>query len=428
LSKSVWIVSYYWPPAGGSGVQRWVKQARYLDEAGWRVQVCCPEQPDIPDSDASLAEEIPPSVRVHRRPIVEPYGLYRKVFRKKESAVRLDRIGDSRSDRIATWVRGNLFIPDPRVGWAAPTAAWLARQLRKDPVDVVVTTGPPHSVHLIGLALKRMLGQPWVADLRDPWTGWAYLDNLPISPPARSVHRVAERAVLRSADLVVTVSESWASDLRDLGARRCEVVTNGFDPRDFESAALPDDGRFRISHVGNMHGPANPTALWRALAHLVDDEPGLADELTIELVGPENPTATEELRAFGLQRFVDAPGSVPHAEAVKRMRRASVLLLTLGPLPGFVGCLPGKAFEYLAARRPILSVSEPGGEVARFLDQTGAGESLAHNDEAGLRDAVRGLYRRHRAGDLEVPALDLTPWTRRALVEKYGRLLTQAGR
>ncbi|HOP44190.1 MAG TPA: glycosyltransferase, partial [Flavobacteriales bacterium] len=235
--KRVLIVTYYWPPNGGAGVQRWLKFVKYLPQHGWQPVVYTPENPELVAEDPGLLDDVPREAEVIKRRISEPYGLYKRltgrgVKEKVHTAFLSEEKREGWRDRMALWVRSNFFIPDARVGWVGPSVRFLKQYLREHPVDVIVTTGPPHSMHLIGLRLKRALGIRWVADFRDPWTNIDFYRQLKLSRSADRRHRRLEAEVLREADTVVAVGWTLADELRDLGAKRVEVITNGFDPAD----------------------------------------------------------------------------------------------------------------------------------------------------------------------------------------------------
>lgn len=366
------VITYYWPPNGGAAVQRWLKMVKYLPGHGWKPVVYTPENPEIILPDAALELEVPAEAEIIRRPITEPYTWYKRLTgRKADERVHLGFIkeegrGGWRED-LAVWVRGNAFIPDARVWWVRPSVRFLRKYLAEHPVDAVVTTGPPHSMHLIGLALKKRLGIRWIADWRDPWTNIDFYRQLKLTRAADRKHHRLEREVVTHADVNVAVGWTMAAELDVLGSRRTEVVTNGFDPADVPAPPVPPDEAYSLVHVGNMTASRNIPALWHALATLCREDADFAQRFTLRLVGPVDQTVLAGVAEAGLAEKVERTGTVDHAQAMRAMQRARVLLLSVNDTPNAKGVLTSKLFEYLAVGRPILAVGPADGDVARVL-------------------------------------------------------------
>ena len=217
--RRVLVISYYWPPSGGSGVQRWVKFVKYLPSEGWEPVVFAPENADYPALDPSLASEIPADIKVLRGRIWEPYAAYRKLTGAKSTEVTEISSGKKTfKQRLSLWIRANLFVPDPRIGWVKPSVKTLLQYLQEHPVDAIVTTGPPHSVHLIGQKLHKATGIPWIPDFRDPWSRMYYLRYLPMTAATWRKLRAQEQAVLDECSTVLTctplVKEPTATMMR----------------------------------------------------------------------------------------------------------------------------------------------------------------------------------------------------------------------
>ncbi|MCB9199677.1 MAG: glycosyltransferase family 4 protein [Flavobacteriales bacterium] len=389
--KRVLIVTYYWPPNGGAGVQRWLKFVKYLPQHGWQPVVYTPENPELVAEDPGLLDDVPREAEVIKRRISEPYGLYKRltgrgVKEKVHTAFLSEEKREGWRDRMALWVRSNFFIPDARVGWVGPSVRFLKQYLREHPVDVIVTTGPPHSMHLIGLRLKRALGIRWVADFRDPWTNIDFYRQLKLSRSADRRHRRLEAEVLREADTVVAVGWTLADELRDLGAERVEVITNGFDPADVPDPPEPVDERYSLVHVGSLTATRNAPGLWKALAKRCADDPEFAARFVLRFVGPVDHTVLDSIEEAGLADNLERIGPVDHAQAMREMQRARVLLLLLNDTANAKGILTSKLFEYLAVGRPILAVGPKDGDVARVLK---APHVLVERGEEGAVDLGR---------------------------------------
>jgi glycosyltransferase involved in cell wall biosynthesis len=370
--KRVLIITYYWPPNGGAGVYRWLKFSKYLPQFGWQPVVYTPTNPELTAEDPELAKDIAPEVEVVQQPITEPFSLYKRFTgRKQEERVQTAFLNEGGKrgwkEDLALWIRSNLFIPDARVWWVKPSVKHLKEYLRKNPVDAIITTGPPHSMHLIGLGLKRATGIPWIADFRDPWTDIDYYGQLTLSQWADRKHHRLEKEVLQAADKVVTVSWSWEKDLAAIGGRPVEVITNGFDPADVPSPPAAPDEAWSLVHIGSMSATRDCPELWRTLAALKAESAEFAKRFVIRFVGPVDLSIVESITAAGLGDHIERLGRVSHAEAMREMQRARVLLLPINDTPNSAGILPGKVFEYLSVGRPILAVGPATGDIARVL-------------------------------------------------------------
>ena len=374
--KRLLIISYYWPPTGGSGVQRWVKFSKYLPEHGWQPVIYTPENPERLAYDESLLADIPECAEVIRRRIVEPYGLYRKLFGRSGGEVNpLNSSGKSLKSKLSRVVRGNLFIPDPRVSWVRCSVRFLKKYLREHPVDAVVTTGPPQSMHLIGRGLKRSLGLPWIADFRDPWTRMFYYKHLCLSKFADRKHHRLEQGVLDEADLVLAVSPPVRDDFQAQTGTPVHLITNGYDEDDFpvREPGSRRDGKFRIVHTGLFAADGNPLKLWDALARRCREDEDFAQRLEIRLAGKTDAPVLEAIRERGLGAQLVDLGYLPHSRVVQEQQEADLLILPLRHEPEYAKVLPGKIFEYIASGRPVLGIGQEDGAAAAILRDSGAG-------------------------------------------------------
>ena len=398
--KRLLIITYYWPPTGGSGVQRWVKFSKYLPEHGWQPVIYTPENPEQLARDESLLSDVPACAEVIKTRILEPYAVYRRLTGGKqgEEVNPVNAQKKNWKQRLSLWIRGNCFIPDPRIGWVRPSVRFLKKYLREHPVDAVVTTGPPHSVHLIGRGLKRALGVHWIADFRDPWTEMFYYKHLGLTAASdRRQHRL-EQSVLDEADTVISVTPLVQKDFQAKTKTPVVLITNGFDEDDFvgsgsapaepftrtgsgASEAQSDSGAgaaavptYRLVHTGLFAADGNPLNLWDALARRCGEDPSFRARLEIRLAGKVDRAITDAIRARGLGGNLVELGYLPHDETVREQRAADILLLPLRQEPEYAKVLPGKIFEYLAARRPVLGIGQEDGAAAAVLRDAGAGE------------------------------------------------------
>lgn len=431
----VLVVTYYFPPAGGPGVQRTLKTVRYLRDAGFEPVVLTVEAGAFPSRDASLEADVPEGVRVIRTAAPDPLALYGRLTGRGAGAVPTGAVSDAGwASRLALWVRANVFLPDARVGWV-PFAKHAGRRALGDaqrdaePFAAVVTSGPPHSVHLVGRRLRKT-GVPWVADFRDPWTGINFYDDLPMSAAARGLDRWLERRVLRGADAVTTVSPTWAALLRERGGLpegAVTVVHNGVDEADLGAAEGlgPRRDAFVLAHVGSLYATRNPTAVWEAVRRL--HERGEAERLVIRLVGRTDPAVLEAAEATGAP--VEAVPYVAHDEAVREQARAGLLLLSIEPFAADRGMITGKLYEYLASGRPVLGVGPPDGDAAALLAETGGGRMVARDDVAGLEAEILRHYRAWAEGEPlgGAPWEAVAPYTRRAQTLRLAEVIRGVG-
>ena len=380
------IITYYWPPTGGSGVQRWLKFSKYLPENGWQPVIYTPSNPEQLAVDESLLEEIPPEAEVLKQPIREPYAIYHRLAGKRSSkGAGVNPINSQKKSwkqKLMLWVRSNFFVPDPRSGWVRPSVDFLCRYLKQNPVDVIITTGPPHSVHLIGRGVHKLVGVPWVADFRDPWTRMFYFENLPFLPWVRKRHFAMEKAVLDEADAVISVTPRVRADFVAQTDTPVFLITNGYDESDF-AAALPPrtDGKFRLVHTGLFASDGNPLELWKALAGLCAESEEFASRLEIRLAGKVDTEIVEAVREAGLGAQLRLLGYLPHPESVAELRQADVILLPLRHGPEYSKVYPGKIFECMAAAAGpsapcILGIGPEDSAAADLLRATGTGEMI----------------------------------------------------
>ena len=352
--RRVLIITYYWPPIGGSGVQRWVKFAKYLPSLGWQPVVYTPSNPEQLAVDESLLADIPADVEVLKQPIREPYAVYRRLVgggASKGAGVNpINAQKKTWKQRLMLWVRSNFFVPDPRAGWVRPSVRFLSDYLLEHPVDVIVTTGPPQSVHLIGRGLHRKLGVPWVADFRDPWTRMFFFENLPLLPCVRRRHFKLEKSVLDEATAVVSVTPRVQADFTSMTSTPVHLITNGYDESDFAAELPPrSDGKFRVVHTGLFASDGNPIELWKALAGLCSESSDFASRLEIRLAGKVDPEIVDSIVEAGLGAQLHLLGYLPHSESVAELRQADIILLPLRHSPEYSKVYPGKIFECMAA-------------------------------------------------------------------------------
>lgn len=418
------IITYYWPPAGGPGVQRWLKFVKYFREFGIEPLVFVPKNPSYPLVDENFSAEIPPDIEIIKFPINEPYR-WARLFSKKKTRQMSSGIMPKKKpsflERLLLFIRGNLFIPDARVGWVRPSVKFLKRYVAQNPVDVIITTGPPHSLHLIGMQLQKKMDIKWIADFRDPWTTIHYHKSLRLTQASEKKHKLLEAEVLNSADRIVVTSPSTKKEFSALTPKPITVITNGHDLA--EAGHTTVDASFSISHIGSLLSERNPVLLWRVLSEISNADTSFRADLQLNFAGAVSGEVEESLRQHGLLDHCFFLGYVPHAKAVALQRKSQLLLLVEMDRQETRAIIPGKLFEYLAARRPILAIGPAGSDMEGIIQETGAGKFFTYNEEARMKEELLQLYRKYKTGKLQVQAQGIEKYSRRALTESMASVI-----
>jgi hypothetical protein len=428
-AKKVLIITYYWPPIGGAGVQRWLKFSKYFKDFGWEPVIYTPSNPDFPINDETLLKDISANTTVLKTAITEPYDIYRKIMRKKKTeTVNQGFLSEGKENKwlqsLMIWVRGNFFIPDARKFWIKPSVSYLSDYIQKNKIDAIISTGPPHSMHLIALGLKLKHHLPWIADFRDPWTQIDFYDQLKLTAMADKKHKKLEKSVLTNANKVVTVSKSWGKDLEKLGGREVNVITNGFDADDFPvnegNVLLPG---FLMHHIGALNKDRNPHVLWKALGEICKENAEFKNDLKLKFTGKTDAAVFESLKQHDLMSNAEKTDYMPHSEVVKLLLKSPILLLPLNDTPNVSGIVPGKLFEYLAAKRPIFSIGDINGDTAAIIKETNAGTMVSFKDYEGTKAAVLELYQKYKTGQLIINSSAIDKYSRKNCAAEYTQLL-----
>lgn len=426
--KKLLIITYYWPPAGGAGVYRWLKFSKYLRESGWEPVIYTSEGGEYSVTDNSLVKDVPENITVLKQPVWEPYNIYKKfIGQKKEEKINVGFLSVNKkkkfTEKFAIWIRGNFFIPDARRFWIKPSVKYLIKYLKENPVDAMVSTGPPHSMHMIAYGIKQRMDIPWIADFRDPWTYIDFYHELMLTGFADRKHHRLEQYVLKNADKVVTVSWDWARDFERLGAKNVEVITNGFDEDDLIKNNIIPDKKFSLTHIGSLVKSRNPHGLWKALQELVTENREFKNDLEIKLVGKVDFSVIESIKELQLDSNTHLVDHMSHNEVMKVIQQSQVLMLLINNTPNAMGIIPGKFFEYLSTRRPILCIGIPESDIARILSETGAGSTVNFDDAEGMKRYLLELYQKYKSGRLNNISNDIEKYSRRSLCHSVANLL-----
>ncbi|MGM0392186.1 MAG: glycosyl transferase family 1, partial [Bacteroidota bacterium] len=327
--KKVLIITYYWPPAGGPGVQRWLKFVKYLRDFDIEPVVYIPENPDYPLMDETLKNEIPKDISILKKRIFEPYFLAGMFSKKQTSTISSGIINAEKEQsfiqKLLLFIRGNFFIPDARKFWVKPSIKYLSEYIQKNNIDTIITTGPPHSVHLIGLGLKEKQAIRWIADFRDPWTSIGYHKKLKLTETSEIKHKNLEKKVLKEASDIITTSFTTKAEFEKLTNTTITVITNGYDFLPTSEVKL--DEKFTISHIGSLLSGRDPKNLWLVLGELVKEDLDFSKDFQLKLVGAVSDEVVNSIKNSGLQEHFDLIGYVSHPEALRIQRSSQVLLL-----------------------------------------------------------------------------------------------------
>ncbi len=424
--KRALIITYYWPPAGGPGVQRWLKFVTYLKDFGVEPIVYVPKDPHYPLVDEDLLEDVPNNITVLKQLIKEPYRFAKFFSKKKTEAMSsgiLPKKKQSIVERLLLYIRGNFFIPDARIGWVKPSVSFLKDYLNNEAVDVVITTGPPHSLHLIGLQLKQHLGIKWLADFRDPWTTIHYHKSLQLTGASERKHKELEKKVLNTADRITVTSPRTKEEFEQITKSPISVITNGYEEVAIGEVAL--DTSFSIAHIGSLLSERNPKILWEVLAELASESSDFSQDLEIVLVGAVSESIHDTISDYGLQSNCKVVGYVSHAEALQFQHRSQLLLLIEMDRPETRAIIPGKLFEYMAAKRPIIAIGPAESDVEQLLTKTRAGDYFLYNQKAELKETICRLYSTFKEGKITIDSDSVKQFSRKALTEKLATLIKQ---
>ena len=423
--KKVLIITYYWPPAGGPGVQRWLKFVKYLPDFGIEPIVYCPENPNYPIVDASLVSDVSPNLTVLKTPIREPYK-WAQLFSKSKTAnlskgLISNRKKQSIVEKLLLFVRGNFFIPDARVSWVRPSVSFLSDYITEHQIDTIITTGPPHSLHLIGLQLKQNHAIKWVADFRDPWTQIGYHKKLKLSYFAQKIHKKLETTVLQTADEIVVTSLKTKTIFSELTTTPITVLTNGFDFEIINDSTL--DSKFTVSHIGSLLEGRNPYILWKVLSDLIKDSDEFASVFQLNFIGSVSTGVMDAIRIYGLENYINNIGYVPHNEALEYQKKAQLLLLIEENSKETEYIIPGKLFEYMASKRPIIAIGPEVSDIEKILNQTRSGTYFRYDEAVALRTLLLEHFDAYQTQQLNVDSKGLEAYSRKSLTQQLAQKL-----
>lgn len=421
--QKILVIAYYWPPAGGPGVQRWLKFVKYLPEFGFEPIIYVPENPSYPITDKKLVDEIPKNIKVLKKPIQEPYGWAGFLSKKKTKTISSGIIQEKDPtflEKLLLWIRGNFFIPDARKLWVKPSISYLAKVIADEGIKTVITTGPPHSLHLIGLGLKQKYAIQWITDFRDPWTSIGYHKKLRLSPSSARKHKELEKRVLSVADKIIVTSNTTKQEFEAITDKPIKVITNGFDET---LEPTEQDSKFTISHIGSLLTGRNPMALWEVLHDLILNNEAFNKAVKVQLAGVVGEEVLKSIHDFELDAHVQQMGYLSHDNVLEVQQKSQVLLLLEIDSEETKGIIPGKLFEYLNAKRPILAIGPEEWEAGLMVTNAGAGKVFTHSESADLKNVLLDWFGQYQKGTLQCKSDHVAQFHRRALTEALAKFI-----
>lgn len=426
--KKVLIITYYWPPAGGPGVQRWLKFVKYLPEFHIEPIVYVPENPSYPLLDNDLQKDVNENVTILKNKIFEPYQLAsflgKKQTKKMNAGIITKSSKQTWKEKFLLWVRGNLFIPDARVFWVNSSVKFLKKYISENQIDTIITSGPPHSLHLIGLKLKKQNPKiKWISDFRDPWTTIGYHKELKLSAWAEKKHKNLEKNVLQISDEIIVTSPRTKLEFQNITSKNIHVITNGFDKEIIENIIL--DTKFTLAHIGSLLSERNPIILWESLGELIQENLNFATHFSLKLVGAISDEVLKTIDQFIPKHYIDNKGYVSHNEALVEQRKSQILLIIEINSKDTKCIIPGKVFEYINSERPIIAIGPNDSDFEDIITETKTGFFFNYDQKSALKNQILNYFEDYLNQNLKVSALNLEKYTRLNLTEKLSQILHQ---
>lgn len=407
-------------------MQRWLKFVKYLREFEIEPVMFVPGNPSYPIEDNELENEIPEDLQVIQKEIFEPYQLA-SLFSKKETktistGIISEEENQSFLQKVLLYIRGNFFIPDARKFWVKPSVEFLEDFLLIENIDTIITTGPPHSLHLIGLRLKNKLSIKWVADFRDPWTQIGYHSKLKLTAKSRQKHEMLEREVLQTADEIIVTSFTTKAEFKTKTKKPVTVITNGYDEEEV-TREFALDMAFSFSHIGSLLSGRNPIVLWEVFKEIIEENKPFSEAFKLRLVGSVSSEVIKRIEAFGLGSYLEIKTYVSHTQALKKQRESQVLLLLEVNSEKNRGIIPGKLFEYINSGRPVLGIGPEEWDVEQIIKECHAGECFTYSDKTGLKKYILSLFADFQQGKLFSEAINTEKYSRKFLTSELAKLL-----
>ncbi len=417
MSKKVLIITYYWPPAGGPGVQRWLKLSNYLLENNVKPIIYAPSNPKYPSIDESLLEDVNSEIEVIKQPIFEPFGNLFSKIRKKGIPKKKDQ---SIFDKFLIYLRGNLFIPDSRIFWVNSSVNFLSKYILENNIESIITTGPPHSLHLIGLKLKSILNISWYADFRDPWTKINYHKELKLSLRSKKKHLELESKVLNSCDRIIVTSNKLLNEYNKIAKTPISLITNGFD---YQKLQLELDEEFSITHIGRLLPERNPKILWNALKELCIINKNFKNNLKINFIGNVSENLRNEMKTNDLENSVVYHNYIKYNDTIPYLIKSQILLLIESDDNESSYAIPAKIFEYINSGRPIIAIGPKDSEIKLIIDETKSGKYFLYSEYDELLSYLSNSYYKYESKNLHSTSINIDKYHRKNLAKKLSQII-----
>jgi glycosyltransferase involved in cell wall biosynthesis len=407
--KKFLFITYYYPPAGGPSVQRIIRIIQHMRKNGWLCVVLTVNKGDYTTVDPQLVERIPVDTQVIRSNFFEPYKLYRKLTGKKQDekiplAVLSSHSKASWKEKIANTIRMNLFIPDGRIGWYRPGVKAGLKAIKNDPdIKLVISSGPPHTVHLIASTIVKKTGLPFVADFRDPWIFIDYYSEIKRSFLTVALDKYLEGKVLRRADAITVIGPSCRDQIvkhhKDINTQKTHIIYNGFDPDLYsDQKSAPPKDLFILTYIGNLPFNRYTPSFYQAIADLKYEYKIEPKKFQVHFYGNVDAAVRKEICGFNIDDFLYFHEFVPHQRAIKAILQSHLLLLIINDTPTKKGIVPGKMFEYLATGRYILGIGPTEGDAVDVFNETGCGMFFDYQDGDSIKKFLLEQYQKWHCG------------------------------
>ena len=423
MDKKVLIISYYWPPAGGPGVQRWMKFVKYLPEYNIKPILYVPENPNYPIYDYSLNDEVSEKLEIIKNPITEISNIISNS--KSLNLIRSGNIPNPKEQslfqRLLFFIRGNLFIPDMKILWKNKSIDFIENYLSKTKIDVVITTGPPHSLHLIGYELKKRLNIKWISDFRDPWVNLNYLNRFHLLPSVKRRHKKLRDKVLINSNSVIVTSEKLKKLYKEI-APNIFKITNGYD---YEYSTVNIDSKFSISHIGSLYPERNPKYLWDIIDEICINNEEFRSNLQINFIGNTSEKIIKYLSNKTFNSCIKFFDYVDYKRAIEFMCSSQILLMVEVNDNDSSYAIPGKLFDYLNSKRPIIAIGPDKSEVNQILYDTNAGKFFNYNESINLKLHIENLYNQYEMGSISYDAKNISIYRRKNLTEELSKIINK---
>ncbi len=424
-NKSILIIAYYWPPSSGVAGHRWLHMSNYLEKLGYNVHVIVPENPDYTAKDDDLFRFVSPKIKVTKSKNFEIRNIISKRKEVKEtseldSLFYRDKSALSLKEKIMLWVRGNIFIPDARITWYLKSKKSILNYVKTNKIDVLITTGTPHSLHLFGLFLKKRLNLKWIADFRDPWTTIEYHNKMYLSSFAKIKHKNLEKKVLSKADAVTTVSNSWAEEFKEIGANNVHVILNGYEESSFSNNKVKPYEDFIICHPGTLNEDRIPNNLFPVLSKLNEE----GKTIKLHLYGNVSNKIIELINHSKLEKEVVTFNSVSHSEILKIMSKSTILLLLINKgKENSKGRIPAKLFEYIRTGKPVLLIGNINGDAAKIVNSEKLGKAFSYSDSQDLYKFLNEKYNLFLKNNLNNINSNIKKFSRESMANEFSKLI-----